>query len=125
MNKLWIAVAVLVVLLGLGIGSTVAMETIHGQLSEELDQAAVLAEDNWEEAKALAGSAREKWEKYAHLIAALADHEPLEELDGLFAELAVCEKQGDRQCFAVVCVRIASLTEMLSESHTPYWWNLL
>ena len=125
MNKLWIAVAVLGILLGLGIGSTLVMEKVHGDLSEELNQAAVLADDRWEDAKTLAGSARAKWEKYEHLIAALADHEPLEELDGLFAELEVCQRQDDKRCFAVVCVRIASLSEMLSESHTPYWWNLL
>lgn len=125
MNKLWIAVVVLAVLLGLGIAGTVVMEKVHGGLSEDLEQAAVLAEDRWEEAKALAGSARAKWARYKHLIAALADHEPLEQMDGLFAELEVCQRQEDKACFAVVCVRIASLAEMLSESHSPSWWNLL
>lgn len=125
MNKLWVAVVVLAVLLGLGIGSTVLMEAVHSSLTTQLNQAAELAESDWEEAKALAGSARAKWEQYEHLIAALADHEPLEQLDGMFAELEVCQRQADKACFAVVCVRIASLAEMLSESHSPYWWNLL
>lgn len=125
MKKLWVAVAVLAVLLVLGIVSTIVMEQVHGELSEALEQAALLSESDWETANALADSARAKWEKSSHLIAALADHEPLEELDGLFAELAVYQRHADRRCFAAVCVRIASLAEMLQESHSPYWWNLL
>lgn len=125
MKKLWVAVAVLAVLLVLGIVSTIVMEQVHGELSEALEQAALLSETDWETANALADSARAKWEKSSHLIAALADHEPLEELDGLFAELAVYQRHADRRCFAAVCVRIASLAEMLQESHSPYWWNLL
>lgn len=125
MKKLWVAVAVLAVLLVLGIVSTIVMDTVHGELSEALEQAALLSETDWETAKALAESARAKWEKSSHLIAALADHEPLEELDGLFAELAVYQRYADRRCFAAVCVRIASFAEMLQESHSPYWWNLL
>ena len=114
MKKLWVAVGVLAVLLALGIVSTLVMESVHAALSDTL-----------EEANALAESARAKWEKSSHMIAALADHEPLEELDGLFAELAVCQRQADQRCFAAVCVRSASLAQMLQESHTPYWWNLL
>lgn len=125
MKKLWIAVIVLGVLLGLGIGSTVIMDKVHSQLAQELDQASVLAQSHWEDAKALAESARAKWEKHSHLVAALTDHEPLEQMDGLFAELAVCQRQADEDGFALVCVRIASLAEKLSESHTPHWWNLL
>jgi microcompartment protein CcmL/EutN len=125
MKKLWVAAGVLAVLLALGIVSTLVMERVHGELSEALEKAALLSESDWETANALANSARAKWEKSSHMIAALADHEPLEELDGLFAELAVCQRQADQRCFAAVCVRIASLAQMLQESHTPYWWNLL
>lgn len=125
MNKLWIAVVVLAVLLGMGIASAFFMDTVHRSLATQLEQAAALAESDWEEAKSLAGSARENWEEHKHLVAALADHEPLEQLDGMFAELEVCQKQADKACFAVVCVRIASLAGMLSESHSPCWWNLL
>ena len=42
-----------------------------------------------------------------------------------WTELEVCQRQEDQDYFAVVCVRIASLAEMLSESHSPFWWNLL
>ena len=125
MKKLWVAVTVLGVLLVLGIVSTLVMDRVHREISDTLEQAALLAEQDWENAKALAESARAHWEKSRHGIAALADHEPLEELDGLFAELAVCQRQGDQRCFAAICARIASLAEMLQESHTPYWWNLL
>lgn len=125
MKKTWIAVAVLLVLLIGGIAATVAMGSIHGRLSEDLLQAAVLAEEDWEQAKALADSARAEWEKYAHLIAALADHEPLEEIDSLFLQVRICIQQGNRESFAMACARLAGIAERLAESNHPSWWNLL
>ncbi len=125
MKRLWVGVAVLLVLLGLGIGSTVVMETIPGSLAQDMDRAAALANSHWEDAKALAGSARAQWDRYEHIIASLTDHEPLEELKGLFGELDVSQDWEDRGYFATVCARIASMAEALSESHTLHWWNLL
>lgn len=125
MKRLWIGVGVLLVLLALGVGSTAVMESIPGNLAEGMEEAAEVAAVHWEKAKSLADSAREEWDRYAHIIASLTDHEPLEELEGLFFELDISRNWDDRGYFATVCARIASLAEALSESHTPHWWNLL
>lgn len=125
MKRLWIGVGVLLVLLALGVGSTAVMEGIPGKLAEDMEKAAEVAATQWENAKSLADSAREEWDKYEHIIASLTDHEPLEELKGLFSELDISRHWDDRGYFATVCVRIASLAEALSESHTLHWWNLL
>ncbi len=125
MRRLWIGIVVLLVLLGLGLGSTAVMEGIPGALAQGMEQAAEAAGNQWENAKALAGEAREQWEKYEHMIASLTDHEQLEELKGLFSELEVSMVWEDKGYFATVCARIASLAEALSESHTLHWWNLL
>ena len=125
MKRLWIGVGVLLVLLSLGLGSTAVMERIPGALAENMEKAAATAATQWENASSLAEKAREEWGKYEHIIAALTDHEPLEELKGLFNELEVSRLWEDRGYFASVCSRIASLAKALSESHTPHWWNLL
>lgn len=125
MKRLWIGVGVLLTLLALGLGSTAAMEGIPGKLAQDMDKAAEVAATQWEKAKSLAASAREKWNQYEHVIASLTDHEALEELKGLFSELDVSQLWEDREHFAAVCARIASLAEAVSESQTPHWWNLL
>lgn len=125
MKKTWVAVAVLLVLIVAGIAAAVAMGSIHGKMSEALFRAATLAEEDWGQAKALAESARAEWEKYAHLIAALADHEPLEEIDSLFLQVRICILQEDRESFAMACARLAGIAERLAQSNCPSWWNLL
>lgn len=125
MKKLWAGVAILAVLLGIGIGAAIVMRHIHGDLADRLEEAADLCIADWDKANALADSARESWEQHHHWIAALVDHEPLEEIESLFSQLALCQSLGDTEEFAAVCLRIAGICNMLGESHSPFWWNLL
>lgn len=125
MKKAWIGVGVLLVLLVSGIVTMVIMDRIHSSLARDLLQAAALAEEDWGQAKALADSARADWERYEHLTAALADHEPLEEMDALFLQLQVCMRQDKQLAFSLTCARLAGIARRLSESHCPSWWNLL
>lgn len=125
MKKLWAGIAILAVLLGIGIGAAAVMQHIHGDLAHRLEEAADLCASQWGQANALANSARESWEQHQHWIAALVDHEPLEEIESLFAQLSLCQSCHDTEEFAAVCLRIAGICNMLEESHSPYWWNLL
>ena len=125
MKKLWVGVVILVLLLGMGIGSAMLMQHIHSDLATRLEQAADQSVTDWEQAKALAESAKASWEQHRHWIAALMDHEPLEEITNLFDQLSLCQHYGDRKEFSSVCLRIAGICSVLEESHSPYWWNLL
>ncbi|MBE6959724.1 MAG: DUF4363 family protein [Ruminococcaceae bacterium] len=125
MKKLWIGILILAVLLVMGLGATMIMQHAHGDLVNRLEQAAKLSLPDWEQAKALAASARSSWEQRRHWIAALVDHEPLEEIASLFDQLSLCQTLGDTSQFSAVCLRIASICTMLEESHSPSWWNLL
>ncbi len=125
MRRLWIGIGVLLVLLVLGIGAAALMETVPGALAQDMDRAAQEAAVQWESAKALAQSARARWEQWEHTVASLTDHAPLEELQGLFRELSVSQLWEDRGYFATVCARISALAEALSQSHSLHWWNLL
>ena len=125
MKKLWVGIAILAVLLGMGIGGALVMGHIHGDLAHRLEQAAVQCFTDWPEADFLANSARASWEQHHHWVAALVDHEPLEEIESLFSQLELCQNHRDTEEFAAVCLRIANICNMLEESHSPYWWNLL
>ena len=125
MKKLWIGIGILLVLLALGIASSMVTRHVHGDLADRLEQAASLSPQDWDSANALADSARASWEQHQHWIAALVDHEPLEEISGLFDQLALSQRSHDPIEFAAVCLQIASICTMLEESHSPYWWNLL
>jgi hypothetical protein len=101
------------------------MQTIHKDLAHQLEWSAVHSRLDWEQANSMADSARKNWEQHRHWVAALVDHEPLEEISSLFEQLALCQSNHQQEDFAAVCLRLASICTMLSESHSPYWWNLL
>lgn len=125
MKQLWAGILVLAFLLAAGIGAAAAMAHIHRDLSAKLETAAAKSQTDWARATALAESAKASWEQHRYWVAALADHEPLEEISGLFSQLALCQSLGNREEFAALCLRIADICDKLSESHSPYWWNLL
>ena len=125
MKKLWAGVAILSVILILGIFTGLALHDLHQELSGDLSQAGKLAATDWEKANALAQSARAKWDKNRHLASALADHEPLEQIDSLFSELAVYSQPEQWAQYAAICANLSSLADAIGEEQLLLWWNLL
>ncbi len=126
MKRLWLGIGILAAVLALGLGLTFGMDAIHSQISDGMTQAAqaALGED-WDTAQAQAGNAQQSWERWRHFVAAFADHEPLEEMDRLFAELSVYRAQGLVPEYAAVCLCLARQAEAIGESHSFNWWHLL
>ncbi len=126
MRRLWLGLGILAVLLALCIGVTVSMEGIHNPIAEDLLQAAEAAQaGDWNTANALAASARTRWKKYWCFTAAVADHTPMDELDGLFAELEIYGQEQEMPHFAATCAHLHQLSRAMADSHTPSWWNLI
>ena len=126
MRRLWIGVGVLVVMLAVAICLTAAFDRIHTPLSEEIKQASQLAmAGEWEKATALTRQARADWKNYRELIAAVADHEPLEKMEYLLDQLLVYGQLHRRADFAAICVEVAALAEAMLESQSLSWWNFL
>ena len=125
MKKLWAGIVILAALLAMGAGSAAVMQHLHQDLASRLEQAAAQCRSDWPAAASLSADVQKSWEQHRYWVAALSDHEPLEEIAALFSQLDLCRSNGDRAEFAVVCLRIASLCDALGESQTPYWWNLL
>ncbi len=126
MTRGWIGIGLLLVLLGCSIFVTQAMEDRHMPVSQNLEQAAdaALAGD-WETALAHSERAKGDWEDTWHFSASFADHEPMEEIDGLFAQVEVYGRSREAVSFAAVCADLARQLEAMGDAHGFVWWNIL
>lgn len=126
MKRCWFGLGLLVFLLIGGLLATRAMTLRHKAVAARLDTAAAAAEaENWAEAERQLGAARKQWEDDWHFTAAFADHEPMEEIDGLFAQSEVYLRSHDPEALAAVCTQLSRLTEAVGEAHALNWWNFL
>lgn len=126
MKRFWIGVILLLVLLGAGCASSMALTGLHNGLAGDLEAAAqAVRQGDWETAQLEAAQAKDLWNRFQHCVSAFADHEPLEEMDTLFSELEIYEQARQDVDFAVVCLRLAQLSRAVGESHSLLWWNLL
>ena len=124
-RSIW-GVGILIALLILSIAIAALMHDIHYRISDLLSQAAAAAEqDDWQQADRLARQAEQQWQQYHHFTAAFADHTPMDELDGLFAELLVFLNNRESPHFASTCARLSLLAQSMADSHGVQWWNLL
>ena len=126
MKRLWIGIVVLTFVLTAGVMITVAFDRMHQPLASKMEAAGMAAlAGNWSQAEEKLMSAKADWEKIRHFTAAVADHEPLEEMDGLFVRLQVLARQKNVSDFAAECGRLASLARAMAQSQAFTWWNLL
>ena len=126
MKRCWFGLGLLVFLLVGGLLVTGAMTKNHEALSARLSRAATAAAaEDWAGAEAHFHAARQAWERDWHFSAAFADHEPMEDIDGLFAEAEVYLQSQDPEAMAAICAQLARLTEAMGEAHALNWWNLL
>ena len=123
MRRIWIGVGILLGLLVLGILVMQITDRQLGSVSETLRQAAE-AQD-WNEAVSLAQTAQKQWKQHWHLMASLADHTDIDAIDGLFAQLKVCQHYKAQENHATLCARLSETIRDLEENHRFTWWNLL
>lgn len=125
MRRGWIGGGLLAILLALSLLVTWCMDRFHEPVAANLEQAADFAlAGDWENADALARRARADWEKHWDFSAAFADHEPMENIDGLFAQTEVYEKARDTVAFAATCAELARQVEAMGEAHGITWKNI-
>ena len=126
MNRLWFGIILLVLLLVVGIWVGYFMNSTGGEIRVLLDSAAETAlTGDLQTATALATDAQEQWEAAWHRIAAMADHAPMDEIDGLFSQLTIYANTDAAADFAAYCGRISQLIHAVGEAHSLNWWNLL
>ena len=126
MKRIWFGVGLLVALLVLGIWSSSFMERTHLTHAESLNRAADLAAaGNWSTAMDLCSDAKKAWDQKQFLIAALCTHEPMDQIEGLFAQLEVSAAAQNSESFRSTCVYLARQLEALGKSHNLNLENIL
>ena len=126
MKRGWIGLALLVVLLVSGLLTAKKMEQFHTDGVKKLTRAGVYAlEENWGPARELAFQAMKQWQEHREFTAAFADHEPMEDVDCLFAQLPAYAREEDAAHFAAICAELAKRLEAVSNAHSFLWWNVL
>ncbi len=122
MGRFLLGITLMLALLGAGLAVWKEAEDIHTPVSRTLEEAADTAlSGQTEKAREKALQARALWEEKWHASAAFSDHGPMDEIDGLFAQIEGC---GNTE-LAALCRRIASLVSAVAEAHSLTWWNLL
>lgn len=126
MGRFWLGVGILVLFLVLGIWVAHAMDDVHQTIAQTLDDAAAQSlSGDLAEGIALVQQAKSNWQSHWRSTASVADHEPMDEIDGLFAQLEVYGKAGLAADFATYCARLSQLVTAVAEAHALNWWNLL
>lgn len=89
------------------------------------DSAWMALSGQWEKARQNAADAKAQWEKSWKLQATFADHNPMEEIDSLFAELTVLGVTEQREEFARLCRALSCRMEDMADAQRLSWWNVL
>ena len=126
MNRLWIGIGLLVILLAFGIGLLWGSSVFFKEFSAQLEQAGEMAlAGNWPDAEKKVTISREQWERWHYFWAAFTDHEPVEQIQNLFSQLEVYHQRRLEVDFATVCGNLAHVAEAIEESHGLKWWSVL
>ena len=126
MRRIWLGIGILAAFLALGIWSSHSADKLHTPLAHNLEKAATTAlSGDWETGISLAAQAKKQWDSQWNKSAVLADHTPMDEIDGLFARLDIFEKTQNKEAFAACCAQLAKLITAAAEAHSFTWWNIL
>lgn len=108
MTRFRIGAGLLIVLLALSVFSQLGMGAIQKPIAAQVDRAQTLAaREDWPAAGAAVAEARQEWENSRTFIAALADHQPLEDIECLFAMLASYARERDGTEFQAACAELS------------------
>lgn len=125
MNRFWLGVGLLLLLLGISITTSLYLDNIHGQITDILNQAGDAAiSGDLDTATAFVMQAQQIWQKHWHLTALVIDHGPVDEIDGMFAQIEAYGQAGEMPEFAACCAGTARMVQAVGESHSLTWWNL-
>lgn len=125
MKRLIIGICVLSALLTLGITVSTVFRAAHTPTANLLQEASNAAlEGNWDAALEKTHQAYARWEQFHHFTASFSDHSPMDEIDGLFAQLEVYGNKKSREDFPALCARLSQLTQSMAESHSFRWWTV-
>lgn len=126
MNRFRIGMCLLIGLLILGIAVQIGTRRSQKPVAAALKGARISAmAGDWETADTMAAAAAQRWQDGWRRTAALADHEPMEDIDGMMVQLSVYAAGRETMEFAALCAELARRVEAMADAHAFHWWNIL
>ena len=126
MKRFWIGIGLLAAVLVVGIWAGSRMQQVHTPCAEDLERAAACAmAEDWAAASALTNRAKQLWQNNRHTSAAIASHQPLDEIDALFEELEIYRAREETAAYCASCLYLSERVRDLGQSFRISWWNLL
>lgn len=123
MTRFRIGAALLALLLAISLLAQWGMARIHLPIARTLEETAQYARaENWASAVRSLSGAEARWLHYRGISAALADHQPMEDIEALFAQLKCLTGEPD---FAPLCMELRCRVTAMADAHRLTWWNLL
>ena len=126
MKRIWIGIGLMVGLLVAGLWVADRMEDTHLEAARQLDRSVQMVQNrDWSGAELAAARARVIWDEKRKFTASFADHEPMDAIDALFAELKIYVSRRDPVSCCAAASHLARRLEAMAGSHSLTWWNLL
>jgi hypothetical protein len=126
MKRFWIGILLLALMLGSGIWITVASARCNEEISALLaDSGQSALTGQWQQASHCYTEALAKWESKHRSNATMTDHEPMEEIDSLFAEARVYLQSKDPAAFSACCASLSVFIKAIGDAQSVHWWSLL
>ena len=125
-TRIYFGLGLLILFLVGGLYAAAATERICTPISEQLEQACDYAyAGQLDIASSLIRQADTQWKNHWNQLAIVADHSPMDEIDGLFAQANMYAKMGACADLSATCARISKLVNAIAEAHSLTWWNLI
>lgn len=125
-RRFWLGIGILVLFLALSLLTTASMTRIHACAAQLLEQAGQTAlSGDLPSAMTDAQRAFQIWQDNWNYTASLADHNPMDDVDLLFAELQVYGQSEEIPHFAACCAQLSKAIQAMYTAHLPTWWNFL
>lgn len=115
MNRVVIGVALLAALLAASLFSAWQMGNIQQPIADRMEEASRQSLRGESAAAETAARAEAAWHSSRVFTAALADHQPMEDIEGLFARLHAYETE-DKSEYAALCAEIARRIRAVAEA---------
>ena len=118
MSRFRIGAGLLVLLLVVCVWSQLRMSQIQKPIAAEVAQAEdYAAREDWPAAAAAVSEAKAAWEENHTFVASLADHQPMEDIESLFAMLEAYAEERDGTEFRAACQDLTRRILAVKEAH--------
>lgn len=126
MNRIWIGILLLLLLLGTGIWITASFTGRQEEIANNLSLAGDAAQaGDWAAAEHYATQAQNAWNRQHRFASAITDHSPMEQIDGMFAQMEIFLQARQQAAFCACCAELEVMVQAVGESQSINWWNLL